>query len=77
MKAYELIEACQIGGGPEYQLRVPESHGFMITRQDPDHRRTVAFVDNLDQWQTFIQSLASTENEVMAVHAIDARKDNP
>lgn len=49
--------------------------GYIIRRQDGDgHKRTVAFVDNPDQWKRFVAALESGAVEVAAVHAIDGGK---
>jgi hypothetical protein len=56
--------------GP-YQLLMGPSDG-VIKRQDPDHRRTVAYVDTREQWDKFVAALDAGADEVAAVHAIDA-----
>jgi hypothetical protein len=51
---------------------VPLDGRMVIRRRDPDHRRTVAFVDTLDEWNRFVTALNGGADEVAAVHAIDA-----
>jgi hypothetical protein len=57
--------------GP-YSLRMNiTTGGLVISRQDSDHKRTVALITTLQQWDTFTAALAAGKDEVAAVHAID------
>ena len=43
-----------------------------IRRQDAYAKRTVCFVDSVDEWERFVAAIESGADEVAAVHAIDA-----
>jgi hypothetical protein len=45
---------------------------MVIRRQDSDHKRTVAFVETIAQWDRFVAGLKSGLDEVQAVHSIDS-----
>jgi hypothetical protein len=62
----------QVQHGP-YRLVVSLLTGnLIIVRQDADHRRTVAFIESMGQWDRFVTALVDGLDEVAAVHAIDA-----
>ena len=42
-----------------------------IRRQDADAKRTVCFVDSVDEWERFVAAIEGGADEVAAVHAID------
>ena len=64
----------QVTYGP-YSLVVSLLDGRMsIRRQDADHKRTVAFVDSLAEWERFVAALEAGADEVAAVHAIDQER---
>jgi hypothetical protein len=61
--------------GP-YSLRVEMVTGNMIIgREGPTGRKTVAFVETVEQWDRFVSALESGADEVAAVFAIDAEDD--
>lgn len=67
----DISQAEHATYGP-YELVVGLLDGrLMIQRQDADHKRTVAFVESLEQWDRFVAALESGADEVAAVHAID------
>lgn len=48
---------------------------LLIARQDMSRRRTVAMIENRDQWDRFVAAIESGADEVAAVHAIDDADD--
>lgn len=71
------MQAQDVTYGP-YSLVVSllEGGGMQIRRQDPDHKRTVATVDSLGEWDAFVAALKNGSDEVAAVHAIDEHVEN-
>jgi hypothetical protein len=47
------------------------AYKLMIRWDDGERGRTVAFVDDMDQWGRFVAALKAGADEVAAVHAID------
>lgn len=48
--------------------------GFIISRQDADHKRTVALVGSVAEWGRFVAALDSGLDEIAAVGAIDQER---
>lgn len=56
----------------------PSGERLVISRVDPDGwTRTVAFVENVEQWERFVVALDDNNDEVAAVHAIDQVRNEP
>lgn len=55
-----------------YELRGSTvGSGYVIVRKDSDHRRTIAMIETIAQWETFRRAYRAGYDEVACVRAID------